>query len=122
MKIRLSVLLFSFAACGDSVLSDPGMPEPDGDGFRRKQQLSVRVRGAGSVLGGVSSSPAGIDCVLDIGRTDRECHADFARGKPITLTYTPGGAGRVAQFYILRSGSWVNCDSAPASAGLTCDL
>lgn len=122
MKIKLSALLLSLVACGDAVLSEPSMSEESGAELVRKRQLSVRVRGAGSVLGGVSSRPAGIDCVLDSMHSDRECRADFPRGQPIRLTYSPGGAGMVAQFYIWRGGTWVNCGTTPASAGLTCDL
>jgi hypothetical protein len=125
MKHRTIGLLLALTACGRGELGSATQPEDASEVSapkRSKHTLTLRVRGAGSVGGVVHSSPTGIDCVSDVVRPDRECSASFAHGQPVKLTYSPGGAGMLAQFFILRGASWDNCGATPAAAGLTCDL
>lgn len=125
MKYRTAGFLLALAACGGGELGSVTEPEDTSEvaaSKRRKHTLSVRIRGAGSVGGRVQSSPTGIDCVSDSDQPDIECSARFVHGQPVKLAYSPGGAGRLAQFFILRGGSWDSCGAMPATTESTCSL
>jgi len=82
-------------------------------------RLTVIIVGAGSVVGGVRSTPSGLDCALASGPggvSRTQCSAEFADGELITLAFVPDGAGQVAQFLIQRAGSdEESCGAVPAA-------
>jgi hypothetical protein len=94
-----------------------------GDGSHR---LTVVIIGAGSVVGGVRSTPSGLDCALAAGPggvSRKECSAEFADGAQITLAFVPDGAGQVAQFFIKRADSdEQSCGASPAATPASCQL
>jgi hypothetical protein len=118
-------LVFALFACtsrGTPV--DPPYPG-DAPTSSATQRLTVRIRGAGSVVGEVRSDPAGIDCVLDAGAggsIEKTCATELPAGSTITLTFTPSGAAITAQFSVIRAGTRELCGSVLAATACQLQL
>jgi hypothetical protein len=112
-----ALLSLVLAACTSSAplpsaASASATPAPPG----AKARLTIEVHGSGSILGSVTSTPAGISACKDT------CAAELPRG-PVTLSFTPEGAGYVAQFYLVKAGGQPkNCGDHPAAASDHCAL
>lgn len=75
-------------------------------------RLRVTLRGAGSVVGRVVSSPAGLDCAVTsskAGPNEKRCEASLPAGR-VTLTFTPDGAASTAQFSVVRASQRSMCE------------
>jgi hypothetical protein len=87
-------------------------------------QLTVNLRGAGSVVGAVRSQPAGIDCVIESnhgGANEKSCTARFPAGA-VTLSFIPRGAASIAQFNVTQGDARVACAGAPSATQCTLAL
>ncbi len=123
MRILNAIIPFVVVACTNH---RPPADEPhaaDSSTSASLHRLTVKIRGAGSVVGGVRSEPAGIDCVLEVGAggsAEQECTTDLPVGQAVTLTFVPGGAAQTAQFSVTRAGTREVCGGNMAAT--TCQL
>ena len=89
-------------------------------------RLTVTIIGAGDVVGGVRSTPAGLDCALAIGPgglATKACTSEFPDGEALTLAFVPDGSSDTAQFFIKRADvDSKNCGEFPASTIQSCQL
>lgn len=88
------------AGCGAS--EEGGLTAPS---------VSYRVDVFGSGTGSISSSPAGINCVLGTGPASGTCAATFVQGTSVALTATPG-----------NDWEFVNWAGAGCGAAATCQF
>jgi hypothetical protein len=59
--------------------------------FTAVVSFAVSVQGTGTGTGTVSSTPAGITCVVNAGSTSQTCSSPFAQGSTVTLSASPTG-------------------------------
>jgi hypothetical protein len=113
MNTRTSALLALFVAgCSTGAAPPPASPAD----APARARLTVEVQGSGSVLGAVTSAPAGISTCR------ATCTAELPRGQ-VTLSFAPEGASVAAQFYLVKGAAQPrNCGSSPAAASDHCTL
>lgn len=126
-----TIVLLLLAACGSTGRVDRPEPKPSAEPTvaaaepaMTQSTLTVNMHGAGSVVGSVRSSPAGVECVLvsKAGKAEATCAATFAMEARITLTFTPDGSAQTAQFHVKKDGTSTNCNGEPSATSLTCEL